>query len=86
MPRVVKMTVSVPPDLYRAVEAERRLRRVARSTVIGEALATWLRARDRARKASAYVRAYRRHPPDTAEIADQKAWVTSETWSRQGWK
>jgi len=84
MPKVVKVTVSVAPDLYRAVEAERRLRRVARSAVIGEALTSWLGARDRARKARAYVRAYRRHPPEAAEVADQEAWILSEAWSRRG--
>ena len=85
MAKVVKVTISLPADTFRAVERIRRARGQPRSAVVGDALAAWLRAVERGRKVRAYVDAYRASPPDEEERATQEAWAAAETWSRERW-
>jgi metal-responsive CopG/Arc/MetJ family transcriptional regulator len=62
MPSVVKITVSVPRDLHKAVESARKRRDESRSAVIQEALRQWLRNEARTELVREYEAGYRRRP------------------------
>lgn len=80
------MTVSVPRVLFRAVETERRVRRRPRSEIVNEAIATWIRERDMARKVRQYVEGHRRYPVTEEEGRDARAWEAAEAWSGERWR
>lgn len=64
----VKVAVTVPADLFRAVEAARRGRAQTRSAAVQEALRQWLRAEQRASLVRQYEAGYRRRPESRREI------------------
>jgi Arc/MetJ-type ribon-helix-helix transcriptional regulator len=54
--------VSLPDELYRALESARRRARKTRSAVVQEALRDWLRRQARADLVREYEEGYRRRP------------------------
>jgi metal-responsive CopG/Arc/MetJ family transcriptional regulator len=69
MPKgAVKIAVSVPPDLFRAVEAARKQARQNRSAAVQEALRQWLKSRAHAELVREYEAGYRKRPEDRGEI------------------
>jgi metal-responsive CopG/Arc/MetJ family transcriptional regulator len=69
MPRnVVKVAVTIPADLFRAVEAARRDRAQTRGAALREALQQWLRAQKRTTVLRRYEAGYRRRPESRREI------------------
>jgi metal-responsive CopG/Arc/MetJ family transcriptional regulator len=67
------MAVSVPADLYKAVERARKQRKRTRSAVVQEALRHWLRSEARAELVREYEAGYRRHPEEGREIDEAMA-------------
>lgn len=64
----VKIAVSVPPDLFRAVESERKKIRKTRSAAVQEALRDWLRSRSYAELVREYEAGYAAVPENADEI------------------
>jgi metal-responsive CopG/Arc/MetJ family transcriptional regulator len=64
-----KVAVSLPDELYRALENARRRARKTRSAVVQEALRDWLGQRARAELVRDYEEGYRRRP-ETAREAE----------------
>jgi Arc/MetJ-type ribon-helix-helix transcriptional regulator len=64
----VKVAVSVPSDLFRAVESARKRSRQSRSAAIQEALRQWLRTRAQVDLVREYEAGYRNRPEDQVEI------------------
>ncbi len=84
MPAAVKMAVSVPDTLFRAVERARKKRGQTRSSVVQEALQQWLLAAAQAELVRAYEAGYRRRPEGRREIDQAMATAVGlledETW------
>jgi metal-responsive CopG/Arc/MetJ family transcriptional regulator len=69
MPRsAAKIAVSLPDELYRALEGARRKTGRSRSAVVQEALREWLRRQVRGDLVREYEAGYRRIPEDAQEI------------------
>ena len=68
MPAAVKIAVTVPADLYRAVETARKRSARSRSAVVQDALRHWLRHQARAELVRDYEAGYRRRPEGKREI------------------
>ena len=68
MPSAVKIAVTVPAELHRAVEAARRRRGRSRSAVVQDALRQWLRHEAQAELVREYEAGYRRRPEGRREI------------------
>ncbi len=64
----VKIAVSVPPALFRAVETARKQAGQNRSAAVQEALRQWLKSRAQAELVREYEAGYRRRPEDQREI------------------
>jgi len=85
MPTVAtKVAVSIPADLYRAVERARRRHGKTRSAVMQDALRDWLRHEAELALVREYEAGYRRRPETRREVkAAQAAAVRllgSEEW------
>lgn len=63
-----KVAVSIPADLYRAVERVRKRRRKSRSAVVQDALRNWLRLEAEAALVREYEEGYRRKPESRPEV------------------
>lgn len=70
---VRKVAMSVPGDLYRAVEAVRKKAGRTRSAVMQEALRFWLRQQEEAALVKRYEAGYRARPEGRREIAAARA-------------
>lgn len=68
MPPAVKITISIPRDVHRALEQARRRRGETRSATVQRALRHWLRSEVQAELVRAYEEGYRRRPETPAEI------------------
>ena len=69
MPRsTAKIVVSLPNDLYRALEGARRRAGKSRSAAVQEALRDWLRREVRGELVREYEEGYRRSPESGEEI------------------
>ncbi len=69
MPRsAAKIAVSLPDELYRALEGVRRRTGRSRSAVVQEAVRDWLRRQVRGDLVREYEEGYRRSPEATDEI------------------
>lgn len=64
----VKIAVSVPPDLFRALEAARKRARQNRSAAVQDALRQWLKTRAEAELVREYEAGYRKRPEGRDEI------------------
>ncbi|HXJ36240.1 MAG TPA: ribbon-helix-helix protein, CopG family [Candidatus Eisenbacteria bacterium] len=68
MPAAVKIAVTVPTELYRAVESARKRGSRSRSSVVQEALRHWLRHEAHTELVREYEAGYRRRPEGKREI------------------
>jgi metal-responsive CopG/Arc/MetJ family transcriptional regulator len=68
MPSSVKIAVTVPAELYRAVETARKRHARSRSAIIQEALRHWFRHQAQAELVREYEAGYRRKPEGKREI------------------
>ena len=69
MAQSVKLTISLPRELFEAVERECAARRLTRSELLRLAIAQLLQRRDEAKAVERYVRGYRQCPESDEEIA-----------------
>lgn len=86
MPRTsVKVAVSLPRGVYRAMEAVRRRRKTTRSALVAEAIQQWLSARERDEDVRRYTEAYTQMPETPHEAAGTERLsalaFASEEWS-----
>jgi metal-responsive CopG/Arc/MetJ family transcriptional regulator len=69
MPRsAAKIAISLPDELYRALEGMRRRTGKSRSAVVQEAVRDWLRRQARGGLVREYEEGYRRSPESADEI------------------
>lgn len=68
MPRSVKIAVTVPAELHRAVESACKRHARSQSGIIQEALRHWLRHQAQAECVREYEAGYRRKPEGKREI------------------
>ncbi len=68
MPSAVKIAVTVPAPLYKAMETARKRQARTRSAVVQEALRHWLRQQAHATLVREYEEGYRRRPETKGEI------------------
>ena len=68
MPSAVKIAVTVPAQLYKAVESARKQHGRTRSAVVQEALRHWLRQQAQAALVREYEHGYQRKPEMKREI------------------
>jgi metal-responsive CopG/Arc/MetJ family transcriptional regulator len=84
MANAVKVTVSLPEDLHRAVERRRRARKQSRSQFFRNAVLSVLRAEDEREAADRYVEGYRKRPEKQLEVSTidrlGRAVLASEPW------
>ena len=74
MPKVAtKVAVSLPEDLYRAVEQARKKSGKSRSTVMQDALRHWLKEQEQAVLIREYEAGYRRKPEGKREVKAAEA-------------
>lgn len=71
-----KIAVSLPADLYRAVETVRKRARLTRSAAVQESLRQWLRTRAQADLVRKYEAGYRGRPEEQREIEAALATAT----------
>ena len=79
-----KVAISMPKDLFQAMERIRRELRIPRSAAVVEALRAWLKSRQEKEQIRQYVEGYRRHPESKAEV---KAWtrLAAESFHKDPW-
>jgi metal-responsive CopG/Arc/MetJ family transcriptional regulator len=63
-----KIAISLPDELYRALEGVRRRSGKSRSAVVQEAVRDWLRRQARGELVREYEEGYRRRPESSDEI------------------
>ena len=68
-----KVAVSLPGDLYRAVELVRKKSGQSRSAVMQDALLHWLRQQEQAVLIREYEAGYRKKPEDKREVKTAEA-------------
>jgi metal-responsive CopG/Arc/MetJ family transcriptional regulator len=68
MPLAVKIAVTVPAQLYKAMESARKRQARSRSAIVQEALRQWLRQQVHAALVHEYEQGYRRKPETKREI------------------
>jgi len=68
-----KVAVSIPDDLYRAIERIRKIGGKSRSAVMQEALRHWLRDQAQAALVREYEAGYRRRPESQREVKAAEA-------------
>lgn len=68
-----KVAVSIPDELYRAVERARRKSGRSRSAVMQDALRQWLEHQDEALLVREYEAGYRRKPEGKREVRSARA-------------
>ena len=80
----MKVAVSIPDDLYRAVERARKTRGKSRSAVMQDALRHWLKREADVMLIREYEAGYRRRPEGRREVKAAEAaavrLLTSEDW------
>ena len=79
-----KVAISLPGELYRAVEQVRKRTGRTRSALIQDALRHWLRHQAEAALVREYEAGYRRHPEGAREVKAAEAaavrLLASEEW------
>lgn len=63
-----RIAISLSDELFRKIERVRKSRRVARSTLIQEAVGEYVESRDEAELERQYFEGYRRMPDDDEEF------------------
>ncbi len=79
-----KVAISLPKDLYRAVEKTRKKNRKTRSAAVQEALRQWLKRQHEAELDRQYEEGYRRMPETPEEIAEAGA-MAREMFATEEW-
>jgi metal-responsive CopG/Arc/MetJ family transcriptional regulator len=69
MANAVKVTLSLPEDLHRAVERRRRTRKQSRSQFYRDAVLAVLREESERETADRYIEAYRKQPEEQPEVS-----------------
>jgi len=69
MANAVKVTVSLPADLHRAIERRRRAHKQSRSQFFRDAVLSVLRDESEQEAVMRYVEAYRRQPEEESEVS-----------------
>jgi metal-responsive CopG/Arc/MetJ family transcriptional regulator len=77
-----KVAVSIPDELYRALEVARKRARKTRSAIVQEALRDWLRRQVHASLVRDYEAGYTNRPEDAGEV--EAALATSVAFLRDG--
>ena len=84
MANAVKVTVSLPEDLHRAVERRRRARKQSRSQFYRNAVLSVLREESEQEASDRYLEAYRRKPEEPSEVLPidhlGRGILSSEPW------
>ena len=84
MPGALKVTISLPPDLHRAAERERKARKETRSQFFRNAVESFLKQRRELEAAERYVRGYMAQPEQEPEVTAvhevSRAVLASEPW------
>ncbi len=85
MPRVAtKVAVSIPDDLFRAVESARKRHGRSRSAVMQDALRQWLKREAEVALVREYEEGYRRKPESRREVKKAEAaavrLLSAEEW------
>lgn len=86
--QTAKVAISLPLEVFRAVEQVRREMKIPRSAAIVEAIRAWLKSRQEKEMIRQYVEGYRRHP-ERISAAEAKAWmkVAAEVFHKEApWK
>lgn len=60
--RVAKVAVSLPKEVFRSVEQERRKLKMGRSEAVVEALRAWLKQHEEQELVRQYIEGYRKYP------------------------
>ncbi len=68
-----KVAVSIPDDLYQAIEKIRKIRRASRSAVVQDALRHWLHQQAQSARVREYEAGYRRRPESRREVKAAEA-------------
>jgi hypothetical protein len=74
--------ISLPEEVFRAVELERKRRGLTRSAVVQTGLLAWLQAQRLQKRAQQYVRAYRARPEMDGEVTEAADWVRATGFGR----
>ena len=74
----VKIAVTIPKAVYRAVERIRHQLGLSRSALVDQAVEQWLDAKSRADEIRRYVESYRKDPENISEI---RAWQSAQSWT-----
>lgn len=80
----IKVAVSIPGDLYRAVERSRKKSGKSRSTIVQDALRRWLKEQKEAREAVIYLNGYSRLPESRREIKEAET-MARDSWAEWKW-
>lgn len=79
-----KVAVSIPDDLYQAIEKVRKIRRASRSAVVQDALRHWLHQQAQSARVREYEAGYRRRPESRREVKAAEAaavrLLSSDDW------
>jgi len=78
MSTVAKVTISLRPELLRAADEVAEQEDKPRSQIIGEALASYLRERER----QAMIRGYQEMADLNRELAEESVATVNEVWAR----
>lgn len=79
-----KVAISIPQELYRALERERKKNGRSRSSLVQEALRAWLKQQQEARDIRQYIEGYRRMPETRLEIEEAEA-MAKDSWPEWEW-
>jgi len=82
--RVVKIAVTIPRDMFKALEAIRRTLKVSRSSLIDQAVKGWIESRQKADLIRRYEEGYRKHP-ETREMVQAMEKAQIETLAPEDW-
>lgn len=83
-PRVVKIAVTIPRDIFKALEDIRRTLKVSRSSLIDQAVKNWIDGRQKADLIRRYEEGYRKNP-ETRETIQAMEKAQIETFTPEDW-
>jgi hypothetical protein len=75
--KAVKFTISVPADVYEAIERERSAVGETRSGYVVHSIQTMLRRQQEREWDEQYRRGYEEHPETPEELAELEAWTAA---------
>jgi metal-responsive CopG/Arc/MetJ family transcriptional regulator len=85
MIKAVKIAISLPKELLKTVERERKARGESRSQFFCQAVETFLRQARRQNAIERYIQGYREKPETEEEVATVHR-VSSEVLSQEPWE